>query len=153
MNNYTKEQRQAVLAEILLSKIHRSQVSLLKELCKRGIGVTQATVSRDLQEMGYIKVRRRPGGFHYVKHESEGTGELWERLRVLFKNFVQEVNGTGNLLLVKTSPGNANGVASLIDRIHIPKILGTVAGDDTILVVADSERHRKDVEKEFLSLI
>jgi transcriptional regulator of arginine metabolism len=71
----------------------------------------------------------------------------------LFDNFVTDLKSTTNLLLVKTSPGNANGVASFIDRLDWPEILGTVAGDDTILVVVDNEENRRGVEQRFHMLL
>ena len=68
-------------------------------------------------------------------------------------NFVVEIKGTNNLILIKTSPGNANGVGSFIDQIEIPEILGTVAGDDTILVVVDLAKNRSPIEKKFKVLL
>jgi transcriptional regulator of arginine metabolism len=71
----------------------------------------------------------------------------------MFKNFVTDVKRTGNLVLIKTSPGNANGVASLIDGLTQKEILGTVAGDDTILIVVDQKEHGRQVEMGFRELL
>lgn len=128
------------------------QAHLLSELKKRGITATQATISRDLREMGYVRVSLGPGVVRYENMEHPTRGGLWERLRLLFETFVVDICSTGNLLLVKTSPGNANGVASLIDALRKPEILGTVAGDDTILVVIDSVENCLAVEQEFQAL-
>jgi transcriptional regulator of arginine metabolism len=153
MNIYTKTERQKLLAEILERQDPGRQTELLLELRKRGAAVTQATVSRDLQEMGYVRLRIRPGVFRYERLDSPGTERLSQRLKVLFAHFVSEIKGVGNMILVKTSPGNANGVASLIDGLRDPVLLGTVAGDDTILVVVDNEKNRKRIEHEFRSLL
>ncbi len=153
MNNYAKAGRQKILEEILAWQVPGRQTELLRELRKKGVIVTQATVSRDLQEMGYVKLRVRPGVFRYERIGSPEGRQIWERLKILCANFVTGVKGVGNLLLIKTSPGNANGVASLIDGLRDPALLGTVAGDDTILVVVDKEKNRKRVENEFRSLL
>jgi transcriptional regulator of arginine metabolism len=70
----------------------------------------------------------------------------------MFRDFVTDVRSTENLILVRTSPGNANGVASLIDGLRMPEVLGTVAGDDTILVVVDTRANRRKVEQGFREL-
>jgi transcriptional regulator of arginine metabolism len=153
MKEHTKEQRRRLLADIIQRQGEGAQVHLLWELRAKGVNVTQATVSRDLQDMGFVRVRVRPGAYRYERLESSRGGELWKRLKVLFEHFVSDVTGTGNLLIIKTSPGNANGVASLIDGLHRAGILGTVAGDDTILVVVASEDIRTALEEEFRALL
>jgi len=153
MNDYTKEQRRRILAEVVRRGGAGDQARLIGELRDKGIDVTQATISRDLQEMGYAKIRVHPGVYRYDKISAEDQGPLDERLHVFFTNFVTDVLGTGNLLLVKTSPGNANGAACLIDALRRSEILGTIAGDDTVLIILDSPRSRTHVEKEFRALL
>lgn len=103
--------------------------------------------------MGIVKIRTSPGKYRYELIDKGSTEVIWKRLRVLFHNFVIDIKSTNNLVLVKTSPGNANGVASLIDHLAQPEILGTVAGDDTILVVVDSEKNRAKIENLFRRLL
>jgi len=153
MNTYTKKQRQQVLRNIILEQGVGDQHHLLDAMIKKGFLTTQATISRDLQEMGFVKIRVGPGEYRYELLEKASEDVLWERLRLLFQNFVTDVKSTKNLLLIKTSPGNANGVASLIDRMAQPEILGTVAGDDTILVVTDTDKNRAKVESAFRRLL
>jgi len=153
MIKYTKPNRQALLREIVSRREFSAQEQILRAVRIKGVRTTQATLSRDLQEMGFVKVRLRPGFFRYELLDRSAKRGLWERLKVLFENFVTGVRSTGNLILVKTSPGNANGVASLIDSLNKPEILGTVAGDDTILVVTADEKDRKRLEKEFAELL
>lgn len=153
MDKYTKLKRRQLLREIITHQGIGDQHHLLAELKKRGVETTQATISRDLNDMGFLKIRVETGVYKYRFIEKVSDRSLWERLKILFKNFVTDIKSTNNLILVKTSPGNANGVASLIDGLQQKEILGTVAGDDTILIVVDSEVKRKAVEKKLRSLI
>ncbi len=153
MNNYTTKQRRHVLREIVGKQGVGDQHHLQMELARRGIDTTQATVSRDLRDMGYVKIRLESGAYRYERLDRTPQGALQVRLKIMFKNFVTEIAGSGNLVLVKTAPGNANGVASLIDGLKHPRILGTVSGDDTILVVVGSPRDRAGVEKAFRDML
>jgi len=153
MHKYSKEHRWQLLREIIGRQGIGDQHHVQTELARRGVDITQATISRDLQEMGYVKTRLMNGAYRYELFERPSEDSLRGRLQIMFKNFVTEVRGTENLVLVKTSPGNANGVASLIDGLKRREILGTVAGDDTILVVVDQKAHRKRVESHFRDLL
>lgn len=141
------------MRKIILDEGIGDQHRLLDAMIKKGFSTTQATISRDLQEMGFAKIRVGPGEYKYELLEKASEEVIWERLRLLFHNFVGDVRSTKNLVLIKTSPGNANGVASLIDSLARPEILGTVAGDDTILVVVDTDRNRAKVENAFRRLL
>lgn len=153
MNEISKKERHLLLKKIIQEQEISDQVQLLDELKKYHIETTQATISRDIQELGAVKVRIRPGMFKYELTEKVPQGLLWDKLRVLFENFVTHIRSTNNLILIKTSPGNANGVAELVDRLERKEILGTIAGDDTVLVITDSIKNRKFVEKEFIFLL
>jgi transcriptional regulator of arginine metabolism len=153
MKNYTKKHRQQLLKKIIIECGISDQNQLLYELKKLGIKTTQATISRDLQEMNFVKVRDKPGEYKYELLEKTSERIIWERLRILFHNFVTDINGTKSMFLIKTTPGNAQGIASLIDGISRSEILGTVAGDDTILVVIDTDKNRKKIEMEFKQLL
>jgi transcriptional regulator of arginine metabolism len=146
MNNHAKARRHQILRSIILERGGRDQNQLLSELRNHGFETTQATVSRDLQEMGFVKVRVGPGQYRYELLEKASKDVVWERLQLLFRNFVTDIKSAKNLILIKTTPGNANGVASLIDGLSRPEILGTVAGDDTILAVIDTDKNRRKVE-------
>lgn len=153
MNNFAKARRRETLRELLRERPAGSQADLLRALRKRGVRATQATISRDLQEMRAIRVRTEPGAFHYQIVEGLTPGIARNKLRTIFRDFVTGIKATGALILVKTTPGNASGVANLIDRMNDPRILGTVAGDDTILVVAGGEDQRAHVQRELQSLL
>ena len=153
MHKYTKEQRQGLLREIIGQQGVGGQHHVQMELARRGVDVTQATISRDLQEMGYVKGRTENGAYRYELYDKPSEDSLRKRLRIMFRDFVTDVRSTQNLVLVRTSPGNANGVASLIDGLRNADILGTVAGDDTILVVVDTAANRRKVELSFRKLM
>lgn len=136
MNEITKKQRHQVLRRILGEQIISDQVQLQSVLEAEGVVATQATVSRDLAEIGVVKVRVEKG-YRYQCVEETPPNEWLERFKVMLTHFGISVCGNGNLVLIKTTPGNANGVASTLDHLEWPDVLGTIAGDDTVLVVAN----------------
>lgn len=141
MNKHTKKERIKMIREILASKEIKSQFELLELLKERGLSVTQATIARDFEEIGIIKVKRGKRVFYRLpEEEDEG---LEKRLRVSFENFVIGMRHTDNLILLKTTAGNASGTASVIDKLELNGIIGTIAGDDTILIVIDKKEINK----------
>ena len=153
INDNTRHNRRRLLKQIIIDQPISDQVKLLAELTKHNINTTQATISRDLQEMGVVKIRVSPGVFKYEFTEKIPPGLLTSRLQISFENFVVEVTAVNNLLLVKTTPGNANGLASLIDSLKKPEILGTIAGDDTVLLITNSDKNCTALQKEFQELL
>lgn len=153
MNEYTKRARHLALRDILSRERIADQDKLLAVLKKRGIRTTQATISRDFRELGVVKVPVAPGVYAYRAEVAQAAPSGGRRLDAVFRSVVTDVKGTSHLVVVKTTPGNANGVAVQIDALKKPAILGTVAGDDTILVVVDTEAHRAAVECEFRALL
>ncbi|MGI8491337.1 MAG: arginine repressor [Acidimicrobiales bacterium] len=133
----SKTQRQHRIAQLLEQHPVTSQAQLVELLDGTGVEATQATVSRDLEELGALKVRM-PGGdaVYAVPELPKDRGAPEEHLRRVLGDWVVEVASSANLVVVRTPPGSAHVVASALDRASLPDILGTVAGDDTILVVA-----------------
>jgi len=130
-----KAGRQHKILEIIRRQHIGTQEELLSELRKSGIKVTQATISRDIKELGLVKVPFKNNEFYYA---SPGEGRLHhseERLKRLFISSVVGLDASENLIIIKTNPGGAQGVASAIDLAGWDEIIGTVGGDDTILVV------------------
>ena len=152
MKKYTKGERQSFLKEIIRGRGIADQVELLILLRERGLETTQATISRDLQEIGVAKLRGGHGLAQYALLESRSRDQLMKRLSVYFDNFVSRIDDVGYMVLIHTTPGNASGLASFIDRMEQSEILATIAGDDTILVVVDSEENRIRVKEIFLSI-
>jgi len=147
--------RQAAIREALTNRPAVGQDDLALALRKRGFRTTQATISRDLREMGLAKVRIEGGDYAYSAEPSgrPPAAAVAKSLAVMFRNFVTDVRDTTHLVLIKTHPGNASGVASLLDSLDRPGILGTVAGDDTVLVVVDTEARRAALAREFRALL
>ncbi|KLO32877.1 arginine repressor [Mycobacterium haemophilum] len=137
----TRAGRQARIVAILSSVSVRSQSELAALLADEGIDVTQATLSRDLEELGAVKLRGADGGVGvYVVPEdgspvrgvSGGTG----RLSRLLSELLVSADSSANLAVLRTPPGAADYLASAIDRAALPYVVGTIAGDDTVFVAA-----------------
>jgi transcriptional regulator of arginine metabolism len=133
--------RQARIVAILSSASVRSQSELAALLATEGIEVTQATLSRDLEELGAVKLRGADGGTGvYIVPEDgspvRGVSGGTDRMSRLLSELLVSTDASGNLAVLRTPPGAAHYLASAIDRAALPQVVGTVAGDDTILVVA-----------------
>ncbi|CAG4930931.1 unnamed protein product, partial [Acidithrix sp. C25] len=144
----TKNRRQYQIAKILENEYVSSQAQLVAILARSGLDATQATVSRDLEELGAIKVKV-PGGelVYAIPSGLRDNGLDTDHLRRVLSEWVVDMIVSGNLVLIKTPPGSAHVVASALDRTTVEGLLGTVAGDDTILLVTAeggaSELHRR----------
>ena len=137
----TRAARQARIVAILSSRSVHSQTELAAVLAEEGIETTQATLSRDLEELGAVKLRGADGGAGaYVVPEDgspvRGVSGGTERLSRLLGELLVSSDASGNLAVLRTPPGAAHYLALAIDRATLPYVVGTVAGDDTILVVA-----------------
>lgn len=132
--------RQDAIREIVRNKNVRTQRMLVDELKTFGFDCTQATVSRDIADMG---LRKLPEGVYVLAEDLH--------LQRMVSELVVEVVRTGNLVLVKAQPGTASGIAAAIDAAELPAVLGSLAGNDTILVVArtddDGERFETLISK------
>jgi transcriptional regulator of arginine metabolism len=145
----TKAARHARITEILGAHAVRSQAELASLLAESGVQVTQTTLSRDLDELGAVKLRSGEGELVYVL-PGEGGERLGRarpgslgldavagaRMTRLAEELLVSAESSGNLVVVRTPPGAAQLLASAIDHTDFPAILGTIAGDDTILVIA-----------------
>lgn len=136
MSTLGKPQRQHRILRIIDEQAVSSQLQLVELLAAEGVTATQATVSRDLEELGAVKVRI-PGGltaYAVPEHAREATRPD-DHLRRVMGDFVVEVAHSANLVVLRTSPGSAHVVGSALDRAGLPEVIGCVAGDDTVLVV------------------
>jgi transcriptional regulator of arginine metabolism len=133
----TKAQRQHAITRLLARHQVTNQPQLVELLADEEIVATQATVSRDLEELGAVKVRVPGGDTVYAIPEYEPDRIApQDHLRRVLGEWVAEVSHSGNLVVLRTPPGCAHVVASALDRSGLPGLLGTVAGDDTMLCVA-----------------
>jgi transcriptional regulator of arginine metabolism len=136
----SKAQRQHRIVQMIEQSAITSQQQLVELLSAAGVEATQATVSRDLEEIGAVKVRAAGGESVYAVPElPKDRIAPEEHLRRVLGDWVVEVAPSANLVIVRTPPGSAHVVASALDRAALSGIVGTVAGDDTILVVADEK--------------
>ena len=135
----SKSQRQYLLAKILEEQAVSSQAKLVELLKSEGIDVTQATLSRDLEELGAVKVRVPVGDSVYAIPDNPTERVLpVDYLRRVLGEWLVEVSVSNNIVVLRTPPGSAHVVASAVDRAGLPEIIGTVAGDDTVVLVAAS---------------
>ena len=136
--------RHARIVAILRERPVRSQAALAAALDAAGFHVTQATLSRDLDELGAVKLRTADGGLPAYVVPEDGSplsarsadDDPPQRLARLLGDLLVSVEASANLVVLRTPPGASNFLASALDRARLPQVLGTVAGDDTILVVA-----------------
>jgi transcriptional regulator of arginine metabolism len=132
-----KQQRQQAITRLIGQHAVGSQPQLIDLLAGEGITATQATVSRDLDELGVIKVRVTGGHTAYALPALESDRIVpFEQLRRVLGEWVADVAVSANLVVLRTPPGCAHVVASALDRSGLDGLLGTVAGDDTLLCVA-----------------
>ncbi|MGA2835903.1 MAG: arginine repressor [Acidimicrobiales bacterium] len=137
MSRVTKHQRQHRITKLLEASAVGSQANLVELLAADGIEATQTTVSRDLEELGALKVRLPGGETAYALPELPSHQVAPEdHLRRVLGEWVVEADHSANLIVLRTPPGSAHVVGSALDRSGFPGVIGTVAGDDTVLVVA-----------------
>lgn len=142
-----KSRRHFAIREILGSGRISTQEELCEALCEKGFDITQATVSRDIRELRLIKIPA-DNGYYYAWPETRVPVQM-QRTRRIFSDSVVSMDSSENIIVIKTLPGAAQSIGSLIDSLDNPQILGTVAGDDTILVVIKSKRMVKQVQSYF----
>ena len=160
-NPKNKVARHHRIVDILRRRPVRSQVELARELTTDGLAVTQATLSRDLVELGAVKVRHPEGGLVYAvpgeggdRTPVAGAGQemLDARLARLCAELLVTAEASANLVVLHTPPGAAQFLASAIDHSVLPDVLGSIAGDDTVLVVTRDPLGGEAVAARFLAL-
>jgi transcriptional regulator of arginine metabolism len=127
-----KDQRQRAIAELIRSRAPSSQEELGELLAGLGFAVTQATISRDLEQLRAVKVRR--GGQLSYALPDQVRGAQGPRLATVVREFVRSVESAGNLVVIKTPPGSAHLVGVALDQSDLPEIVGTICGDDTLFI-------------------
>lgn len=137
---YSKTHRQNRIKELLKEKIFYNQEELVKTLCEEGIEVTQATLSRDFQELGVVRTSAAEGSRYTLNVEEAGN-----QIRKLISFEILSVEFNEMVIIVRTLAGRAQGVAHYIDKLNSKLILGTIAGDDTIMIVPSSTKNITDI--------
>lgn len=130
--------RQEAIKELVRNSAMRTQRDLVKALMQQGFACTQATVSRDITEMGLKKL---PEGIYVLGEDLH--------LQRMFSSFVEHATSAKNLIVVKGQPGCGQAVAAAIDAAELSHVIGSVSGDDTVLVVSDTDKHALEIAEYF----
>ena len=129
----SRRRRQQAILRLVREHAVSTQSDLVDELEAQGVEVNQSTVSRDIKDLGLVKTPRSTGWYCYAVPTN--VVALTERSIRILRDFVDSIDGSGHLAVVHTDSGNAHPVAEALDRLHLDMIVGTVAGDNTLLVV------------------
>jgi transcriptional regulator of arginine metabolism len=141
----TKAYRQGQILKLIRGKRIVTQEELAQELRSQGIAATQVTLSRDIRDLRLVKTRE---GYQEMAAEESGP-----QFSLLAGEFLQDVLRAQNLVVLKTSPGHANSVAVALDSERWPEVVGTIAGDDTILVITPDSPTAESVQEKLLELL
>jgi transcriptional regulator of arginine metabolism len=147
-----KGQRHIKIREIISNFEVETQDDLVHQLRESGFNVTQATVSRDIKELHLVKVPMMDGRYKYSLPSDQRFNPLQKLKRALVDSFVS-IDHTDNLIVMKTLPGNANAVGALIDNLDWPELMGTICGDDTILVICRGKNDTENISERFLEML
>jgi transcriptional regulator of arginine metabolism len=140
MADVLKRARQQAISDLVRGGRMRTQAELVSALREKGYRVTQATVSRDITELGLVKVGRE-GGRSYALPSSPAAAELTgeRRLASILADLPVDIHASGTLLVIRAVPGTAHAIAAALDRVRWPGALGSIAGDDTVFVACADE--------------
>lgn len=147
-----KIRRKFAIIDIISNRRISTQEELCEILKSSGYDITQATVSRDVKELQLIKIPDSQG-YYYALPDNSPILNSHERMQRLFKDSVTSIDYSENIVVIKTLPGAAQSIASVIDTAELENVLGTVAGDDTIFIVAKPLNAVKGIVKDFEELI
>lgn len=147
-----KGQRHIKIREYIANHDIETQEELVDILRSEGYNVTQATISRDIKELHLIKVPTESGDYKYSLPADRRFNPL-EKLKRLMQDSFVSLDKATHFLILKTLPGNANALGALIDHLQWEEIIGTICGDDTILIICRTEDMTHDIEKKFLKML
>ena len=147
-----KAKRQALIREIVGEQSIQTQEELAEALREHGMVVTQATVCRDIKEMHLLKVLSEDGSYRYATMEKGNQG-VNDRLIRMLADSVVEINSVNNLIVIRTLPGSAHVAAEAVDSLKWPELLGTIAGDNTILVIVRANDEVDTIVRRFRSIV
>ena len=147
-----KNARQTAILSLIEQNDIETQEELAGKLREMGIVVTQATVSRDIKELRLLKVLSSKGGYKYATADKAEHG-LSDRFVRIFVDSVLSISHAGNIIVIKTLSASANAACEAIDSMHWPEILGTMAGDNTILAIVHDEEEAARVSARFQEML
>lgn len=142
--------------EAILSIIENQEIETQDELCSqlasRGFAVTQATVSRDVKDLHLFKVRGKEKRFRYACVR-ENEGGLSDKMRALFCTCIVSIRAVGNLVVLKTLPGSGPNAGVVIDELSYREVVGSIAGDDTVLLICETDGEGKEVADRLSAIV
>lgn len=147
-----KAQRHIKIREIISQHDIETQDELVEELKKAGYNVTQATVSRDIKELHLVKVPTNTGSYKYSLPIDKRFNPMQKLKRMLQESFVS-IDEAENLIVMKTLPGNAHALGALMDNLDWEEIVGTIAGDDTIVIIVKNKQQSPLLVERFLDML
>lgn len=148
-----KKNRHFHILKIIESSNIGSQAQLLDELQKSGLDISQSTLSKDLKELGVIKVRGKEGRFRFLQTKEREIFHVGVMLKKELLDFLTDTIPVGNFVVLKTVSGNASGTAKCLDEIGWAEIVGTIAGDDTVLVITRSSEDAQTILKKLQEIL
>ncbi|MCL7746153.1 transcriptional regulator AhrC/ArgR [Halalkalibacter alkaliphilus] len=147
-----KGQRHIKIRDIIVNNEVETQDDLVEQLRREGYNVTQATVSRDIKELHLVKVPMLDGRYKYSLPADQRFNPLQKLKRALMDSFVS-IDRSDNLIVMKTLPGNANSIGALIDNLDWTEVMGTICGDDTILIICKNKEEGPAITQRFLEML
>ncbi|MBD2847305.1 transcriptional regulator ArgR [Paenibacillus sp. IB182496] len=147
-----KARRQVKIRELIAAGEIETQDELVAALCGAGLQVTQATVSRDIKELQLIKVQTEEGKYKYAMPGEQRYNPVYKLKRTLVDHY-ERLDSTDNLIVMKCGPGTANAIGVLIDDMNWDEVMGTICGDDTVLIICRGKTQSAEVKKRLLELI
>jgi len=149
----SKEYRQRLIEELVEHEFISTQSELAEHLAKRGIKVTQATISRDVNELRLVRLPAGNGQHRYRSTPLAAQEDVLGELKQRFRLFVRDVDRGENIIVINTDEGHASGIAYVIDKLEREEIIGSLAGQNTIMVVARSSKEAEGVLRELEGLL
>ncbi len=147
-----KSKRQNKILDLIENNEVETQEDLVALLNEAGFKVTQATISRDIKELQLIKVQSSSGAYKYAVNKKNKSNDLDIMMRI-FKDTVLSVDVAMNLVIIKTLSGSANAAAEVVDSMHYPGVVGTLAGDNTIFIATTSEQTAEEISERLLKIV
>ncbi len=152
MSLLNKGQRHIKIREVIANQAIETQEDLVDYLKGLGYNVTQATVSRDIKELHLVKVPMQDGRYKYSLPADQRFNPLQKLKRSLTDSFIS-IDSTDNLIVMKCLPGNANAIGALIDNLDWEELMGTICGDDTLLIICKNKKDGELISSRFLDML
>lgn len=148
-----KNKRQLKILNLIKNEVISTQEELVERLEEEGIKVTQATISRDIKKLGLIKIPDEDGAYKYALANQKSSSENKYWLKKMFNNLVADIDFSDNIILLKTVKGTAGGLGEALDNANWQNIIGSVAGDDTLLLIVKPSDKTEDVYEDLKKLM